>query len=85
MVNGPPVEQELTFRPPGVILTPSPKPLPCEPVTCPEQNAIAVNPGRLSRGASGGTFAQIYVVGKKEGLEANGQVTDRIRVDIRRI
>lgn len=40
---------------------------------------VVVNPGRLAKGNSGGTYAQITVA------EGSGSIADRCRVDIVRV
>ena len=43
---------------------------------------VLVNPGRLSKGAAGGTFAHIYVQKPEAGISS---FSDNVRVDIVRI
>jgi len=43
--------------------------------------AVVVNPGRLSKGAGGGSFAHLHVHAPKEG----GAMADSVRVDIIRV
>ena len=45
---------------------------------------VAVNPGRLAKGVSGGTFAHIQVVPADEG-DARDGVHKRMRVDVKRL
>ena len=45
---------------------------------------VAVNPGRLAKGVSGGTFAHVQVVPAGEG-DVGNEVHKRMRVDIRRL
>ena len=44
-----------------------------------EPRVVVINPGRLAKGNSGGTYAQITVA------EGNGNIADRCRVDIVRV
>jgi len=52
-------------------------------------NALAVNPGRLAKGSTGGTFSKLIVVPKPKSEEGEGgggqEVHSRTRVDIIRI
>lgn len=44
-----------------------------------EPRVVVINPGRLAKGNSGGTYAQIAVA------EGSGSIADRCRVDIVRV
>ena len=50
-----------------------------------ELAVVAVNPGRLAKGVSGGTFAHVVVAASPGSGSAGGGVHERMRVDIRRL
>ena len=51
----------------------------------PDDDVLCVNPGRLAKGAGGGTYARIVVVGGGGGAASSLPLADRARVEIVRV
>lgn len=79
---------------PDILITPSdlstfarPLPLPGEPGGLHEE-IVGINPGRLAKGSSGGTFAHVQIchaVQGQDGGECKHALSQGCRVDIIRI